>query len=161
MDKVHVIYGSTMGTTETIANRIAEALGTTAINVASADASAFDAELVVLGSSTWGAGDLQDDWESTGRGLLESADLAGKKVAVFGLGDREGFGDSFCDSIGILAELAESRGAELVGKLPVSEYEGISSKLIKGGEAMGLALDETNESDKTDARLDAWLAKLK
>ena len=62
MEKVHVVYGSTTGTTETIALRLANDFGTRAINIAGADVSAFDAEVLLLGSSTWGCGDLQDDW---------------------------------------------------------------------------------------------------
>ena len=66
MDKVHVIYGSTTGMTEAVAQRIAADFGTTAVNVASAGTGAFDAELVILGTSTWGCGDPQDDWAATG-----------------------------------------------------------------------------------------------
>ena len=85
MDKIHVIYGSTTGMTEAVAAKIANALGAQVFNIASADASAFNAELLVLGSSTWGIGELQDDWAAK----LDSvkASFAGKKVAVFGLGD--------------------------------------------------------------------------
>ena len=52
MDKVHVIYGSTTGMTEAVAGKIAEALGAQAFNVNAGDAAAFDAEMLVLGSST-------------------------------------------------------------------------------------------------------------
>ena len=62
MEKVHVIYGSTTGMTEAVAAKIANSLGAQVFNVNAADAAAFDAELLVLGSSTWGIGDLQDDW---------------------------------------------------------------------------------------------------
>ena len=62
MDKVHVIFGSTTGMTEAVATKIAAEFGVSPININAADASAFDAELLVLGSSTWGIGDLQDDW---------------------------------------------------------------------------------------------------
>ena len=80
--------------TEAVAGKIAEALGGEAVNVASADAAAFDADLVVLDSSTWGVGDLQDDWMAK----LDEVKgyLGGKKVAVFGLGDSVGFADSYC-----------------------------------------------------------------
>jgi flavodoxin I len=32
---------------------------------------------------------------------------------------------------------------------------------VKGDKFVGLALDEDNEDDKTEPRLDAWLAQLK
>ena len=63
MKKTIVVYGSSTGTCEAIANTIAEKLGVEAINV-----SDFNADVVaendnlILGTSTWGAGELQDDW---------------------------------------------------------------------------------------------------
>ena len=48
--------------------------------------------------------------------LLEQADLKGKLVAVFGLGDQSGFADTYCDAMGILAQKAKERGALLIGQ---------------------------------------------
>ena len=82
MKKTIVVYGSSTGTCESIANTIAEKLGVEAINV-----SDFSAEVVaendnlILGSSTWGAGELQDDWYD-GINVLKNADLSGKTVAI-------------------------------------------------------------------------------
>lgn len=78
MKKTIVVYGSSTGTCESIANTIAEKLGVEAINV-----SDFNADVVaendnlILGSSTWGAGELQDDWYD-GINVLKNADLSGK-----------------------------------------------------------------------------------
>ena len=139
MDKVHVIYGSTTGMTEAVAAKIANSLGAQVFNVNAADAAAFDAELLVLGSSTWGVGDLQDDWAAK---LDEvKGNFAGKKVAVFGLGDSQGFADSFCVAADTIANAAKDAGATLVGEV--------------------LKLDETNEADQTDGKIAAWIAPLK
>jgi len=62
MSKISVIFGSTTGNTEAAAQQIAAALGGSAVNVNDATADDFAADLVVLGTSTWGVGDLQDDW---------------------------------------------------------------------------------------------------
>ena len=161
MDKVHVIYGSTTGMTEAVAQRIAADFGTTAVNVASASADAFDAELVILGSSTWGCGDPQDDWAATGFALLEASDWTGKKVAVFGLGDSQGFADTFCDAMADLAQKAVAKGATLIDTLPPDAFPSVSSRFIDGNRLVGLALDETNEADKTDTRLAAWEAAVR
>ena len=139
MDKVHVIFGSTTGMTEVVANKIAAALGCAAVNINAADAAAFDAELLVLGSSTWGVGDLQDDWMAQLDGV--KANFAGKKVAVFSLGDSVGFADSFCVAAETLATTAKDAGATLVGEV--------------------LKLDDTNEADQTDAKIAAWVETLK
>ena len=131
MDKVHVIYGSTTGMTEAVADKIAKALDAQAFNI--------DAELLVLGSSTWGVGDLQDDWAAQLDGV--KANFAGKKVATFGLGDSVGFADSFCVAAETLATAAKDAGATLVGEV--------------------LKLDDTNEADQTDGKIAAWVETLK
>ena len=139
MDKVHVIYGSTTGMTEAVASKIAAEFGVSPININAADASAFDAEHLVLGSSTWGVGDLQDDWAAK---LDEvKGNFAGKKVAVFGLGDSQGFADSFCVAAETIANAAKDAGATLVGEV--------------------LKLDDTNEADQTDGKIAAWVETIK
>ena len=54
--------------------------------------------MLILGSSTWGCGDLQDDWYD-GVEILKKADLTGKKVALFACGDGESYGDTFCEAM--------------------------------------------------------------
>ena len=46
-------------------------------------------DLVLLGSSTWGWGELQDEWEEA-IDQLKDTDLSGRKVGVFGSGDQMG-----------------------------------------------------------------------
>lgn len=52
MSKITVIYGSTTGTTEAIAAKVAAAFGAEAVNVNDAGDGAFDADLLVLGTPT-------------------------------------------------------------------------------------------------------------
>lgn len=103
MSDVKVIFGSTTGCTEAAANIIAANFGTTAINVANAAPADFQADLLILGTSTWGVGDLQDDWFA-GVQMLDGIDLKGKKAAVFAMGDQCGFADSYVDSMRTLAD---------------------------------------------------------
>lgn len=160
MDKVNVIYGSSTGNTESAAKRIAEAFGVEPISVANVAAANFQADLLILGSSTWGLGELQDDW-AAGILLLGAADLSGKKVAVFGTGDQSGFPDTFCDAIGILADKAVKCGATLVGKTSASGYMHTGSRAETDGQFCGLVLDDNNESDKTPGRIVVWVEQLK
>ncbi len=163
MGKATIIYGSTTGMTEAVAQRLAALLGCEAVNVNAADAAAFSADLIILGTSTWGVGDLQDDWMGAGTALVEATDLSGKKVAAFGTGDSMGFADSFCDGVASLVELATGKGATNVGAVKAADYGygAISSKVAKGDELVGLPLDETNEAEKTDGRLAKWAEQLK
>ena len=94
-------------------------------------------------------------------GLLENADLNGKLVAVFGLGDQSGFADTYCDAMGILAKTAKSHGANLIGQTSAEGYGHSSSAAAEDGMFCGLALDDNNESEKTSSRIGAWVEALK
>ena len=105
MKKTIVVYGSSTGTCEELAGKIAAALGlddSAVINVSELTPETIsENEALILGSATWGCGELQDDWYD-GVKVLQSADLNGKVVALFGCGDSESYGDTFCDAIGLL-----------------------------------------------------------
>ena len=58
-----VIYGSSTGSCQSIAETIASKLGVEAVDVANIDdATITSHENLLLGTSTWGAGEMQDDW---------------------------------------------------------------------------------------------------
>ena len=61
MADIKVIFGSSTGSTESAAHKIAAALNADCVNVANATADDFKASTLILGTSTWGVGELQDD----------------------------------------------------------------------------------------------------
>ena len=97
MKKTIVVYGSTTGTCQEFAEQIAQKLGVSDVmNVAEMNADTLTGyDNLVMGTSTWGAGELQDDWYD-GVEALKSADLSGKTIALFGCGDADGYSDTFC-----------------------------------------------------------------
>jgi len=159
---IGIFYGSTTGNTEAAAQDIAAALGTDAVfNVGEVDAaSVADYDTLLLGSSTWGAGELQDDWYD-GVKVLKEADLAGKTVAVFGCGDAESYSDTFCGAMAELYNAAKDSGAKMVGEVSTDGYTFDDSEAVADGKFVGLALDDVNEDDKTEGRIDAWLEEIK
>lgn len=160
MKKTVVVYGSSTGTCEAIANTIASKLGVEAINVADLnDAVVADNDNLILGTSTWGAGELQDDWYD-GVEVLKVADLAGKTVALFGCGDAESYPDTFC---GAMAEIynAVKDQANVIGAVSTDGYTFDDSEAVIDGQFVGLALDDVNEDDKTEGRIDAWIDAIK
>lgn len=165
MKKIGIFYGSSTGTCEDLANRIAGKLGVSAADVCSADKLTADKvkdyDVLILGSSTWGDGDLQDDWYD-GIKVLNAADLSGKLVALFGCGDSDSYCDTFCDAVGVLYENLKGTGCTFIGNAVSTDgYSFSSSVAVVDGHFVGLALDDVNESDKTDERIDAWVAGLK
>ena len=163
MKKTGIFYGSTTGTTESVARLIADKLGIAPADVHEVTqldtALAESYEALILGTSTWGDGELQDDWYSSLQ-VLQGADLSGKIVALFGCGDSESYPDTFCDGIGLLFENLKDSGCIFVGAVDDSDYTYSASVAAADGKFVGLALDDVNESDRTDDRVSAWAAQL-
>ena len=161
--KIGIFYGSSTGTTEDVAGRIAKALNVESAdvhNVTDADAAMIEGyDVLVLGSSTWGVGELQDDWYD-GIKKFKAANLQGKKVALFGLGDSGSFSDTFCDAMGIIKGELSGAGVTFIGEVPSDDYSFDSSVSVENGCFVGLALDEVNEDYKTDERISRWASSL-
>jgi len=164
MIKIGIFYGSTMGNTEIVAQNIQEALGAENAdlhNVASASVSDLQKyDHLILGTSTWGEGDLQDDWDIF-ISQLDKTDLSGKKIALFGLGDQETYPDTFVDGMGTIYEKVIEKGAAVLGFWPTDGYTFDKSAAVRGESFVGLVIDEDNESEKTNDRVKKWIEQLK
>ena len=55
-------------------------------------------------------------------------------------------------------DAAVETGAEIVSGVDASGYNYSNSAAVTDGKFIGLALDETNEADKTDERIASWVA---
>lgn len=152
-----IFYASSTGNTEEVANKIHEKLNDfELIDIAQDGISKMnDCNFIIIGSSTWGEGDLQDDWEDC-FDELQSIDFKEKTVAFFGLGDQDGYGDEFADAIGILYEVISEKGAKIVGHTSIDGYDFDSSRAVVDGEFIGLVIDEDNQSELTDERIENW-----
>ncbi len=161
MSKTAIFYGSTTGNTEAAAKQLAEKLGADIFNVANCSADKLtDYNNLLFGTSTWGVGDLQDDWEEF-ISEIENSDLNGKIVAIFGFGDGMTYGDSFVDGIGTIYNTVKDKGCKLVGAVDPEGYDYDSSAAEVDGKFVGLPLDEENQCELTDDRIDAWVAQIK
>lgn len=160
MSDITVIYGSSTGSTEAAAQKIAEALGANCVNIARATAEDFNSPLLILGTPTWGDGELQDDWQSR-LSLLQSADLSNTTVALFGLGDQFGFSDTYLDGMGLLYAEVSNKAMKIIGKTSSADYSHSHSKAEQDGEFCGLALDDVNEPEKTELRIGSWIEQIR
>ncbi|KGL48602.1 flavodoxin [Porphyromonas gulae] len=163
MKSIGIFYGSSTGTTSDLAQKIASALGVDSANVmdvANADAAAAAKyDVLLLGCSTWGLGDLQDDWESF-LPKLKGENLSGKKVGLFGCGDASSYSDTFCAALGtIKAELANT-GCTFIGAYPAEGYSYDETTAEENGQLIGLCVDDANEPDQTEARMERWIAAM-
>lgn len=166
MKKTIVVYGSSTGTCEDLARRIATALRVdknAVVNVSELTPEMIsENEALILGSSTWGCGELQDDWYD-GVKMIQNADLNGKIVALFGCGDSESYGDTFCDAIGLLYQAVVDKGCIIAGNGVNTEgyLHTDSVALDADGNFVGLALDDINQPELTDDRIANWAEKVK
>ncbi|HEX7004592.1 MAG TPA: flavodoxin [Trueperaceae bacterium] len=161
-----IVYGSTYGDTADAADRIATRVETLSgvepvlREVGRTDLSDLESyDVILVGCSTWNEGEIQDDWFDK-LPELDSLDLGGKRVALFGSGDQLGYPITFQDALGIIAEKLEARGAQLVGLWPTDGYEFDASLALRGDEFVGLALDYTCQIELNEDRIERWTAQL-
>ena len=158
-----IFFGSTTGTTESVAARIAERLGVAQADVHNVAAASVEDvkkyDLLLLGSSTWGSGELQDDWP----GFLDKLgkeDLSGRRVALFGCGDAGVYSDTFCDAMAEIRDGLASTGCTFVGGFDAEEYPGCGSRLRQDGEAIGWAVDDSASDAENQMRMELWIAAI-
>lgn len=157
-----LFYASSTGNSEEIADKIANELG----NIDVFDLSATDIskineyQKVILGGSTWGEGELNDDWDEAWDSF-KTINLADKTVALFGLGDQDGYPDDFCNALGIIYEHVSTSGALIVGFTSTEGYDFDDSKAAIDGKFVGLVIDEDNQDDLTDERIKTWAEDIK
>ena len=162
MKKTVIIYGTSTGTCEDLAARIGAKLGVdNVINVTDLDDSVIaNNDNLILGTSTWGAGEVQDDWYD-GLKVIKNADLSGKTVALFSCGDSESYPDTFVGGMLEIYNAVKQAGANIIGAVATDGYTFDDSESVVDGKFVGLALDEVNEDSKTDERIDNWVAEIK
>lgn len=164
MKKISIIYGTCTDHTKEAAELIASKLSQfnpELHNVADCGAEQFEqSDFLILGTSTWGCGDLQDDWSDM-LGKLSAVDLTGKEVALFGLGDSSGFSDTFVDGMGELYHFFSDKGCKIVGNVATDGYSFDESTAVVDDQFVGLPLDMDNEEDQTEERVESWVSELK
>ena len=165
--RVAIVFGSDTGNTEDVAEKIHDRLGKLGISsdiVCVTDispAAIKDYDLAILGIPTWDFGGIQIDWEDLSD-ELESLDLSGTTVALYGLGDQFGYADYFVDAMGWLQEYVSKAGARLIGAWPVKGYEFEASRALNDSKThfCGLAIDEDQQFELTDERVSLWVKQI-
>lgn len=164
MKKIGLFYGTSTTKTAAVAKKIKAAFEDDKVdiipveNVWEKDFKEFDN--IIVGVSTWFDGELPTYWDEV-RPELESLNLKGKKVAVFGLGDQKKYPENFVDGMGILAETFEAAGATLIGLTSTEGYTFEHSRAVRDGKFVGLVIDFENQQSKTDERVKNWVEELK
>ena len=140
---IGLFYGSSTCYTEMAAEKIRDIIGLELVTLHNLkdDAVALmeQYDVLILGIPTWDFGEIQEDWEAIWD-QLDSVNLDGKIVAMYGMGDQLGYGEWFLDALGMLHDKLAPKGVSFIGYWP--------------------ALDETNQYDLSDERLQNWCEQI-
>lgn len=158
---IGIIYGSNNGNTQAVSEQVAEKLGAKLFSINELESNVIsDLDFIIFATSTWGIGDLCDDWE-LGISKIEGIDLSNKYVSFIGLGDQMVYGSTFCDGLRLIYDRLEKKNMVHIGKWSIDGYEFDESQSIQDGKFLGLVIDEDNESDLTQDRVDLWVKQVK
>ncbi|QIJ85800.1 flavodoxin FldB [Vibrio coralliilyticus OCN008] len=164
--KIGLFYGSTTCYTEMAAEKMRAIIGEELVDIRNVKetplAEMADYDFLILGISTWDFGEIQEDWNEIWD-QIDDVSLNGKTVALFGLGDQEGYGEWYLDAMGMLHDELKKTGANLIGYWPNDEsYEFEASKALTedGSQFVGLALDEDSQYELSDERIATWIEQV-
>ena len=145
---IGLFYGSSTCYTEMAAEKIRDIIGPELVTLHNlkddSPALMSQYDVLILGIPTWDFGEIQEDWEAVWD-QLDTLNLEGKIVAL-----------------GMLHDKLATRGVKFVGYWPTEGYEFTSPKpVIADGQLfVGLALDETNQYDLSDERIQSWCEQI-
>ncbi len=160
-----MIYGSDTGNTELVAEDLIKLIDN--VEVTTVDELTEDDwtnnDKFILGIPTWYDGELQSDWEDYFE-EFKTLDFTGKTIAIFGLGDQLGYQEWFCDGIGILGEVILKNGGKLIGYTKNDDSYDLDvtpKSLLDDDTFYGLCIDEDNQSELTQERVEKWVNQIK
>jgi len=99
-------------------------------------------------------------WDEVYYSEMQELNIAGKKVAVFGLGDSVSYAENYADATGELHDVFEKLGCKMIGYVSQEGYQHEESKAARGDLFCGLPLDAENEEELTEERVQNWVAQL-
>ena len=169
MKRTAVFYGPVGGSTENVARRIVELIGQDLCDLHPVrDKNYKELEkydnlifgIATIGTETWHAKPAESGWFKF-INELGKADLKGKVIALFGLGDHIRYPDHFVDAMGEIYNTLSDKGFDTIGKVKADKYEFNDSVAVLEGNFVGLPIDEVFQPDLTDARIMEWVEEIK
>jgi flavodoxin I len=136
LNAVGLYYSTSTGNTETVAGYIADAVGVDAEDIGDASDDAITgSDGLIIGAPTWHTGADEQrsgtSWDDWLYDTLPNLDIDGKKIAIFGVGDQQSYGDNYCDAAGELYDLFTAKGAKVFGMTSQDGYDhGKSRNLV-------------------------------
>ncbi len=158
-----IFYASNTGNTQDIAELISKELSDIEIfDISDSGLNKIkEYDKLIFGISTWGEGELQDDWDDVIEDFAK-IDFTGTTVAIFGLGDQDGYGDYFVDAMYEIYENVTNNGANVIGSFDIDDdYCYNESKSVIDNKFLGLSIDQDNQYDLSNARINKWCNEIR
>ncbi len=169
MENCGIIYWPKDGNVENVANKIYDRFDKTKtdvydiLSIKPSDLVNYDCLIIgssTVGSETWNEVEDNNKWHVF-FAALNKINLQGKVVALFGLGDQILYPNNFVDSMLVIKNEFEKRGAKVIGKWATTGYNFTDSAAVEDDYFCGLAIDEDQQYELTDERIGQWLEQLK
>ena len=168
MKKTALIYWPKKGNVENTAAKIAAYFSKDEIDVftiSNVDVSKLaEYDLLIFGGSTIGADNWQDTHTTKWYSFFESLKgvrLQDKAIAIYGLGDQVLYPENFVDGMAVIRDELVKSGARMIGRWPAEGYEYTDSKSLEGDYFIGLALDDDQQHELSNERIDKWVRGIK
>ncbi len=113
-----------------------------------------------LGAETWEGTQIESPWNKFFN-IIKTVDFSSKKVALFGLGDQVLWPSNFIDSLDTIYNSFIEANAQIIGAWPTEGYHFTDSKAVKGDHFIGLALDEDQQDELSEERIQTWVKQIK
>jgi flavodoxin I len=168
MKKIGLFYGTDTGNSERIAEMIKDGIEekyqaeVTLHDLTEVNKQTFAPyTLLILSHPTWYYGELQSHWEDFWEDF-KSIDFSGKKVACMGLGDQYDYADYFLDAMGLTHDIVVNNGGTPCGYTSTEGFEHTASKASIEDDSLfvGLALDEDQQPELTESRINDWIEQI-
>ncbi|MGC9341334.1 MAG: flavodoxin domain-containing protein [Bacteroidales bacterium] len=170
MSKTAIIFSPEGGSVNQVAIKLGDAIGNDKVDIIPVREIEKEdinnhSQLIFIGSTVgadhWSNKTLVNEWP----GLFSKiADISfeDKKVAIVGLGNSILYPSHFGDGMANLYEELSEKNASIYGFVDAADYTFEDSEALDDeGYFCGLALDEDNEEELTEGRIERWISMLK
>jgi len=161
MNKVGIFYATISGSTRRMAKEISLVLNNfdvdihNIIDIESAEIM-LQYDLVILGSPTYGKGDMHylmyEIFEE-----MQKVKFQNTKFAIFCLGDQKHHQATFGNALFKIYQSLKKLKVKVIGFQSVQNYTfKFSPNQLESGDLPGLILDQKNQSDQSSQRIKDW-----
>ena len=170
MSKTAIFYSPEGGSVNFVANMLGKMIGVDKVDITLL--SEVEKEDIIknkqiilvcstVGADHWNNEIVVDDWPEF-YAMIEEISLEDKKFAIVGLGNSVLYPEHFADRMAVIYEKLKNQNAKIFGSVEAEGYDFTDSDALDDdGSFCGLPIDEDNEQELTEGRLEKWIALLR